>query len=169
MPSNEPVLHMICGKIASGKSTLAKKLSAADGAVRISEDEWLATLFGDQMHSIPDFVRCSAKLRQAMEPHILALLEAGVPIVLDFQANTLSSRAWLRSLADQAGVAHVLHYLEVSDVVCKARLAGRNASGGHEFSVSDEQFVRITEFFVPPVDAEGFNLRIYRVDDVLDN
>ena len=32
------VLHMVCGKIASGKSTLTKRLARTENAVIISED-----------------------------------------------------------------------------------------------------------------------------------
>ncbi|NCE91845.1 AAA family ATPase [Pseudomonas sp. L13] len=33
-----PTLHLLCGKIASGKSTLAKTLAAEHGAIVLSED-----------------------------------------------------------------------------------------------------------------------------------
>lgn len=46
-------LHLLCGKIASGKSTLAAELSAAPGCVVISEDQWLAALYKDEMQSGP--------------------------------------------------------------------------------------------------------------------
>lgn len=41
MASNPPTLHMLCGKIASGKSTLARRLADADSTVLLVEDEWL--------------------------------------------------------------------------------------------------------------------------------
>lgn len=166
MSSAKPVLHMICGKIASGKSTLAHQIVAECGAVRISEDEWLAALFGDQMSSIADFVRCSGKLRDAMGTHVLELLGADVSVVLDFQANTVDSRQWLRSLIDRSGVDHVLHVLDVPDAVCKARLKQRNASGSHEFTVSEAQFDQITACFVPPAEDERFNTIIHRDGDL---
>jgi len=164
MLEQEPVLHLVCGKIASGKSTLTRALAANTGAVRLSEDEWLAALFGDQMTSLPDFVRCSAKLRDVMEPHILDLLAARVSVVMDFQANTIDGRQWLRSLVDRSGVEHVLHYLDVPDVECKARLARRNASGKHEFHVTEAQFDDITSHFVPPSEDEGFKLVVHRFE-----
>ncbi|SPJ31232.1 AAA family ATPase [Falsiruegeria mediterranea] len=162
MSSAKPMLHMICGKIASGKSTLAQQIVVECGALRISEDEWLAKLFGDQMSSIADFARCSEKLRDAMGPHVLDLLGAGVSVVLDFQANTVSSRQWLRSLIDCSGVDHVLHVLDVPDAVCKARLDRRNASGSHEFIVSESQFDQIAAYFVPPAEDERFNTVTHR-------
>jgi predicted kinase len=37
----DPVLILMCGKIASGKSTLARRLGEVCAAVIIHEDEWL--------------------------------------------------------------------------------------------------------------------------------
>lgn len=42
-----PTLHMICGKIAAGKSTLAARLAEADRTVLIAEDDWLGALYAD--------------------------------------------------------------------------------------------------------------------------
>lgn len=64
-------LHLLCGKIASGKSTLAAKLAEQQTAMVISEDQWLRDLFGDQMQSISDFAVCSQKLRSTLKPHLI--------------------------------------------------------------------------------------------------
>lgn len=40
-----PTLHLLCGKISSGKSTLAKQLSHEYAAMLLSEDHWLAQLY----------------------------------------------------------------------------------------------------------------------------
>ena len=40
-------------------------------------------------------------------------------------------------------------FVDVTDDVCKQRLHQRNASGSHEFTVSDE-FDEITSYFVAP-------------------
>ena len=41
-----PILHLVCGKPAAGKSTLTARLGAADDTRVISEDSWLAALYG---------------------------------------------------------------------------------------------------------------------------
>ena len=153
-----PTLHLVCGKIASGKSTLTVRLACAPQTVRISEDSLLAQLYPGQIASLADYVACTARLRAAIAPLALQLLQAGVSVVLDFPANTPASRAWMRELFQQAGTPHVLHYLDVSDEECKARLRQRNASGLHPFSTSDAQFDEITRHFVPPDSSEGFHI-----------
>ncbi|MEQ8896361.1 MAG: ATP-binding protein [Roseovarius sp.] len=154
----EPTLHMICGKIAAGKSTLASRLAGESGGVLIAEDDWLAALFGDQMTTIADYVRCAETLRGIMAPHVVALLRAGVSVVLDFPANTVETRRWMRGIVDEAGVAHVLHVLDVSEETCMARLAARNARGEHPFKVTEAQFHRISSHYAPPSVEEGFTL-----------
>jgi predicted kinase len=154
-----PTLHLLCGKIASGKSTLARELGSAPTTVVLSEDEWLSALYADEMSSLADYVQCAAKLRQAIGPHVLSLLGAGMTVVLDFPANTRASRQWLREIIEGSKAAHILHVLEVPDEVCRARLRRRNESGAHPFTVTDEQFDEITGHYEPPTADEGFGIR----------
>jgi predicted kinase len=162
MSSNEPTLHLVCGKIAAGKSTLVNELGQLPGTVVVREDHWLARLYPGEQNSLADYVRNSARLRSAMATHLVDLLRCGLSIVLDFPANTPSSRAWMRTLFEGAGCAHRLHYLDVADEVCKARLRRRNESGEHEFTVSDEDFDRFTAHFVPPTAEEAFEVILHR-------
>ncbi|WP_226780601.1 AAA family ATPase [Oceaniglobus trochenteri] len=161
MQQNPPTLHMICGKIASGKSTLTRNLGAAPGTVAISEDDWLNALFADEMKSLGDYVRCTRKLREIMAPHVTALLDAGVSVVLDFQANTVEARNWMRGMLEQTDASHVLHVLDVPDEVCLARLHARNAQGNHPFAVSDEQYWHISNYFVAPSPDENFDIVLH--------
>jgi predicted kinase len=155
-------LHLLCGKIAAGKSSLAAQLGAAPLTVIVSEDQWLFHLFGAEMATVEDYVRCAAKLRNAMAPHVVGLLRAGLSVVLDYPANTLANRAWMKGIADEARVPHQLHWLDVPDEVCKARMRARNAAGDHEFAPTDEHFDLITSYIVPPTAAEGLEIVVHR-------
>jgi predicted kinase len=160
--SAKPTLHLICGKVAAGKSTLAARLAEAPATILIAEDHWTSRLFKDELKTIADYARYSRRLRDAMGPHVVSLLKVGLSVVLDFPANTPANRQWMRSLFEGAGVAHCLHFLDVSDDVCRQRLHRRNDDGSHEFTVSDAEFDEITRYFVAPTAAEGFTLRVYR-------
>lgn len=160
-PVNHATLHLLCGKIASGKSTLAATLADRPGTVVLSEDKWLAALFKESMHSVEDYVYYAAKLRDAIQPHVIALLRAGVNVVLDFPANTPANRQWMMSVVKESAVAHQLHYLAVSDEVCKARLHARNVQGEHDFAATEAQFDFITRYFVAPTEEEEFNILRY--------
>lgn len=159
--NNAAVLHMVCGKIASGKSTLTARLVKEQRAILISEDVWMTHLYPDEIHTLADYVRCAGRIKTVLTDHIQSLLSAGTSVVLDFPFNTTNTRAWGHSLFQAAGCDHRLHYLDVSDEVCKTRLRARNASGEHPFQTSEAQYELITRHFVPPAPSEGFDIVVY--------
>lgn len=161
MPDATPTLHLLCGKIASGKSTLAARLAEDNRAVLVAEDNWLQALYSDQMTTGADYVRCAARLRSVMGPHVAALLTAGVSVVLDFPANTVETRRWMRDILDATGAAHRMHLLTADDDLCLARLKARNAAGTHAFAATEALFRRFSSHFVPPTEAEGFTIVIH--------
>ena len=163
MSSDTPALHMMCGKIAAGKSTLSAKLSQAENTVLIAQDDWLAALYSDQLASGQDYMRCSERLERIMAPHVSALLKAGVSVVLDFPANTPQQRAWMRDVILISGTRHQMHVLDAPDAVCLARLRARNASGEHAFTVTEEMFHAFTRHYVPPGTDEDFNIVLHRI------
>lgn len=144
MSSTSPTLHLLCGKIASGKSTLTAQLGCLEGTVVIAEDDWLDALYSDEMSSLSDYVRCSSKLRKIIGPHVASLLNAGVSVVLDFHANTIEARNWMRGILEQTNAGHKLHVLDVPDEICMARLHARNAQGDHPFAATEEQFQQVS-------------------------
>ncbi len=160
-PAGAPVLHLFCGKIASGKSTLARRLAAAPGRVLICEDDWLARLYPGEIATLEDYARCSRRLRGVMADHVTALLRSGLSVVLDAPANTVGARQDLRRVFEAAGVAHRLHFLDLPDGLCKARLRQRNADGGHAFLPSEADYDRFTSLFHAPGAEEGFDLVVY--------
>ena len=149
-------LHFICGKAASGKTTLARELAARHAAVMFGEDEWL-TLLDAEINSLADHVRHSKRLKAAFAPLAVRLLQLDVPIVFDFAGNTPNDRAWVRSIFESANADHVLHYIVASDESCKARLRLRNV-------VSEDRFDEVTRYFTPPSDQENFHVIYYEAE-----
>ncbi|WP_248803642.1 AAA family ATPase [Pseudomonas sp. MWU13-2100] len=156
-----PILHLVCGKIGSGKSTLAQRLAVTPSTVLISEDVWLARLYPGEISEIADYVRCATRLRGALAEHLVALLNAGISVVLDFPSNTVASRLWARSVFENAGAAHRLHFLDVGDELCKARLKARNEAGEHPFKATEAEFEVISRYFEAPALEEGFEVVRY--------
>ena len=163
MPS-DPTLHFFCGKAGAGKTTVASRLARDHGAILLSEDIWLVRLFGDQMKTFDDYIRLSSKLKTVVGPLAVDLLNAGHSVVLDFQANTKSGRGWFRSVFEQAGSAHVLHFVDAPDDTCLARIARRNVErpeGSH--CLTREDFMHVSSFFQAPEEAECFNVKVHAV------
>jgi predicted kinase len=161
MVRSSATLHMFCGKMAAGKSTLAARLGEAENTIVLSEDRWLAGLYPVEITSVADYARFSTRLREILAPHIVSLLRLGLSVVLDLHANTVAARLWMRALFEKGGAYHQLHFLDVPDEVCRARLHARNAAGGHDYAVDDSEFDFVTSFFVPPHADEGFNVVHY--------
>ena len=67
MHSQAKLLFM-CGKMAAGKSTLARELAEKENAVLIIQDEFLEQLFPGEIIAIADFVKYSDRLRAALSP-----------------------------------------------------------------------------------------------------
>ena len=155
------MLHAFCGKIASGKSSLAASLANAPQTVLISEDQLLSRLYPAEIATIDDYVRVATRLRTAIGPHLEGLLRTGLNIVLDFQAHTPAARTWIGTVIERAEASHILHFLDVPDEVCKSRLAERNAAGTHEYHVSEADFELFNSYVVPPTPAEGFNIVVH--------
>lgn len=156
-------LHLFCGKMAAGKSTLAKKLTKQHNAILLVEDDWLSKLFSEEITDIASYVQYSARLKSILAEHILTILTHGTSVVLDFPGNTIKQRSWLRNLYRVDGVSHIMHYVDMTDEVCKRQLKKRskNKPEGTAFT-SDSEFDTITNFFQPPSENEGFNIIRYQ-------
>lgn len=159
-------LHFICGKAASGKTTLGRELAARHAAVLFGEDEWL-TLLEAEINSLADHVRHSRRLKAVLAPLAVRLLQLNVSVVLDFAGNTPTDRAWVRSIFEAANADHVLHCIVASDEGCKARLRLRNKTkpdGLYFGFVSEERFDEVTKYFKLPSTSENFRITYYNPD-----
>jgi len=154
---NKATLHFFCGKMAAGKSTLARELAEQHNAVLLCEDLWLSKLVGDQINDFNDYLKYAARLKEVLFPHAKTLLLNGVSLILDFPGNTVRQRQWFKGLYTEAGADHCLHVIEASDAHCLQQLAKRNREQPEGSKVmSEAEFAAITAVFEPPTPEEGF-------------
>ena len=123
------------------------------------QDELLDHLYPGEITDIPGFVRYSSRLKNAVGPHVCALLSMGVSVVLDFPGNTRVQRAWFRELFERAGAGHELHFVDASDALCKRQLRARSTDlpDGAPWT-TDAEFDAVTAYFQPPSADEGFHV-----------
>ena len=152
-------LYFMCGKMAAGKSTHARELARNKNAVLFVQDEFLDALYPGAIRDIKDFVKCSARVRDALSVHIQDLLSRGTSVVLDFPANTRAQRQWFRELLGDASVEHELHFVDVPNDVCKLQLRQRSEAlpAGSPWT-TEAEFDAITAYFQAPTEDEGFNV-----------
>jgi len=147
--------------MGSGKSTLSGKIARERGAVLISEDEWLATLFPGEINDFNDYIRYSSRLKPVLKSHVEQVLLAGTSVVLDFPGNTRKQRAWFKDIYSQHGIPHELYYLLVDDEVCLKQLRQRQKEQPERAQFDTEEVFRmVTGYFEPPEESEAFNLQI---------
>jgi predicted kinase len=158
-----PTLHFMCGKMAAGKSTLARKLAEQHDAILICEDLWLQQLYPAEIQGFDDYIAYARRLKAVIAPHVKDLLAKGLSVVLDIPANVPAQRAWFRELIAVSGADHLMHFVDTGHERCIAQLGQRNREqppGSIPMSV--EQFEAISALFVPPADDEGFRVQIHR-------
>jgi broad-specificity NMP kinase len=71
-----PTLILFCGLPGAGKTTLARRLEAAGGSVRICTDDWQAEL--GVPHEDTGF---HGRLQLLLDRHALTLLEHGTDVI----------------------------------------------------------------------------------------
>ena len=152
-------LYFMCGKMAAGKSTYARELAQTKNAALLIQDELLESLYPGEIRNVQDFVKYSARVRDALFLHVQNLLSRGVSVVLDFPGNTRVQRQWFREIIEGAGVEHELHFIDAPNELCKRQLRQRSANlpAGSAWT-TDVEFDAITVYFQAPAEDEEFNV-----------
>ena len=156
-------LIFLCGKMAAGKSTLARQLAAGENAMLFVQDELLDALYPGAVVNVASYIEYSTRINRTLAPYVVELLSRGVSVVLDFPGNTRNQRAWFRNIIDRAHVAHELHYLDTPVAICKAQLKKRSEHlpPGTKWT-TEEDFDLIASHFVAPAEDEGFHVIVHR-------
>ena len=155
-------LIFFCGKMAAGKSTLAKQLAEREDAVLLVQDELLETLFPGLVVNVASYLEYAGRINKMVAPHVAAILSKGISVALDFPANTRNQRAWFRRILDESGAEHELHFVNTPDAVCKAQLKARSAHlpPGTKWT-TEADFELISSHFLAPAVDEGFNVIVH--------
>jgi predicted kinase len=138
---------LLCGLPASGKTTLARELADAYGAVRLSADEWKLALGIDPFDDVMR-VRLETKLWDLAQ----RLLALGTSVILEWGFWARSERDEMREVARSLGAAVELRFLDVPYEELVRRVVDRTASGG--IPITADHMERYRGVFQPPTDEE---------------
>ncbi len=159
--SHQGKLFFFCGKMGAGKSTKSKAVACQYNAVLISEDEWLAAHFPDQIQSFDDYIKYASLIKPFVKKHVQGILNTGVNVVMDFPANTVRQRQWFLALCLDQGCNHELLYINVSDEQCLSQLGNRRSEQPERTHFDTEEvFHQVTQYFEPPSVQEGLNITL---------
>ena len=159
-------LIFFCGKMGSGKTTLSFEVAKSMGAIRLSEDEWLAALYPNEIEVFGDYIKYSSRLKPLLKSHVRDILKSGVSVVMDFPANTVSQRVWFKEILAYDQIPHKLIYIEASDQLCLSQLQSRrNEQPERAQFDTEEVFKQVTSYFQTPSQKEGFNIEVVSRQD----
>jgi predicted kinase len=142
-----PRLVLLCGLPASGKTTLARELEDAYGAVRLNPDEWESALGVDPFDD-----GFQARLEAAFWQLTQRLLVLGTSVVLEWGFWARSERDEKREAARALGAAVELRFLDVPYEELVRRVGARRAAGG--IAITESHMERYRGIFQPPTDDE---------------
>jgi len=158
-------LIMFAGKMGAGKSTKSKQVSQARNAVLISEDEWLSTLYPDQISTFDDYLHYSSLLKPLIKGLVVDILTNGTDVVMDFPANTIKQRTWFKEIINETNAPNELIYLNVSNAVCLNQIKKRRIEVPERAIFDTESmFTEVTKYFQVPDSSEGFNIQVVDQD-----
>lgn len=145
-----PTLFLTVGLPATGKTSAARRLEVEHEALRLTKDEWLKALYGDQ--NPPS---ASDVIEGRLVEVGLRALELGSNVVIDFGLWGRDERTALRQAAADRGATVELHYFEVSPAEQRRRLDRRQAEQPHTtWPISDEEAAAWTAVIQVPTAGE---------------
>ena len=117
---------ILCGKIASGKTTYANSLKRNHRTVVLSCDDLMLTLFDGCLREKHDATadRCELFFYGQAEQ----LVSIGIDAVIDFGYWTKAERTKAKQYFKAKGILCELHYLSIPEALRLERLAERNQS-----------------------------------------
>ncbi|MFT3769905.1 MAG: AAA family ATPase [Minicystis sp.] len=153
-------LHLIIGPVGAGKSTFALALSREHRAVRLTLDEWMATLFGaDERPAsgrIAWYVERTDRCLEQMWRLAVRMVDLGTDVVLEIGLIQRAAREAFYRRVDDAGLGLTVHVVDAPREVRRARVMARNVEKGETFSmeVPPEFFELASNLWEPPDEAE---------------
>jgi len=153
-----PIVHLMCGFVAGGKTTLARQLAAELPALRFSRDEWMIRLYG-LSYDDPRYVERLDPCTELIWDVAVEALRLGVNVILDWNHWSRQRRADAFDRARTAGFDAVVHFLDVPIDTAIQRARHRLSTPPADAHRIDEAAVRhFATIFEPPTDDEGLQI-----------
>ena len=155
----EPTLTLMVGLPGAGKTTRAKELEQATGAVRFTPDEWHLFLFGDDFHDPREHALHDQRHDRVEELQWRLgkrLLAQGVSVILDFGFWAKEQREEKYREAQALGVEFSLCYVHAPlEELCR-RLEARVQAGQKDVfqTITREDMEQWAALFQEPDEEE---------------
>ena len=146
-----PTLYLMVGLPGSGKTTRAKEIEARHAALRLTPDEWILALYGndlDRPHR--DAVRDPVEAVQwQVAQRALAL---GCNVVLDWGFWSHAERLAYRRQAEALGARVELVFLDADIDELWSRISRRDESASGTLHITRAELELWSTLFEPPIE-----------------
>lgn len=150
-------LHLMCGFMGFGKSTIAKQLQKKFNAVCLSPDEFMLDLYGRKL-SESNFRIAKKRVDVVIWKIAEQVLKSGVDVILDYGYWTKVSRreAYERGIkiADEVIMEQVICSMETA----KKRLLKRGKDDENELDINSSCFEMFVGYYEPIETEEGYTV-----------
>jgi predicted kinase len=154
----KPTVDLLCGFIGAGKTTFARKIEARTGAVRITKDEWLIRLVGNDP-TIEGYADYDHNILELTRDFTFQLVEKGIDVIIDEGFWAKEERALMRRRIAASGAKAVLYYLDTPIETIRERVARRSADPPKDaFRISGELLDYYLPYWQPPSGDVGYVL-----------
>ena len=152
-------LHLVLGPVGAGKSTFAIQLSERHGALRLTLDEWMATLFSPDRPEtglVEWYTERADRCIDQIWKLASQLIGMGSDVVLEIGLIKQRDRLRFYERVDDAGYELTIYVLDLPRDVRRQRVLERNQKRGDTFSseVPPHIFELASDMWQPLDDAE---------------
>jgi predicted kinase len=150
MVMTQPTLFLTVGLPATGKTTAARAIEAHHQALRLTKDEWMKALYGEQN---------PPSASDVIEGRLIGIglraLELGLNVVIDFGLWGRDERSALRQAAADRGARVEMLHFELSPGAQRRRLDQRQTDAPHStWPISDEELAGWADIMQIPTPGE---------------
>lgn len=160
------LIYAMTGGNGSGKTTYALKISKEKEAKFFSLDKTIKE-FNQPIQSYEDYMLYFQKALDLMSLQAIKFLKDGDSVVFDFGGG-ISSREWLKQIANSSGAEVEIYHLEVPLEERRRRIQNRNLEKQKDvyfFHMDDNEFARHNKEDPPAPPAEA-GINVIRVKNI---
>ena len=146
----QPTLFLTVGLPCTGKTTAARRLETERNALRLTKDEWVKALFGEENPSSAQDV-IEGRLIEVG----LRALQLGIDVVVDYGLWGRDERSSLRQAAADLGARVEVRWSDVPPAEQRRRRDRRQAEApGTTWPISDQELAEWAARFDVPTPGE---------------
>lgn len=144
-------IHLLCGKVCSGKSTFAKMLHQKNNGVILSCDDLMLSIFDEHLGDNHDTVanRCKEYLYKLATN----IATSGIDVILDFGFWSKLERSTIKNRFNSLKIPTTLHYIYIDDYTLEQHISKRNSEHTRYF-IDENILKKCNNLFEPPTPEE---------------